>query len=69
METILTIRQQEILLGIARGLTDEEISGALSISLHTVRSHVRMICAQLGAENRAQAIYLACSRGLIPLEE
>ncbi len=69
METILSTRQQEILLRIARGLTDDEIADELSISRHTVSNYVRLICAELGAENRARAIYLACSRGLIPLEE
>ncbi len=69
METEFTTRHRDILLGIARGLTDDEIANQFSISVYTVRSYVRMICALLGAANRARAIYVACSRGIIPLRE
>jgi DNA-binding NarL/FixJ family response regulator len=39
----LTVREQEVLDFIATGATDKEIAEQLSLSLHTVKSHVRNI--------------------------
>lgn len=51
----LTAREAEILRHIAAGATDKEIAAKLSISLNTVKSHVRGILAKLHATNRWDA--------------
>jgi NarL family two-component system response regulator LiaR len=51
----LSERQREVLLLIADGLTDREISRQLSISLPTVRSHVEAIFQKTSTTNRTAA--------------
>ena len=58
----LTPREREVLNLIATGATDKEISAQLSLSLHTVKSHVRSILSKLHAANRRQAVKLAIQR-------
>ncbi len=57
--TTLTTREQEVLDLIATGATDKEIAEQLSLSLHTVKSHVRNILSKTHAINRRQAAQLA----------
>lgn len=60
----LTPREQEVLDLIATGATDKEIAECLSLSLHTVKSHVRNILSKTHAMNRRQAAQLAARSGL-----
>lgn len=62
----LTPREQEVLCLIASQLTDKEIAADLSLSLHTVKSHVRNILGKLHAVNRRQAVIRARLQGLLP---
>lgn len=55
----LTPREQEVLTFIAQNLSDKEIAAALSVSLYTVKSHVRNILAKLHVNNRREAARLA----------
>jgi DNA-binding NarL/FixJ family response regulator len=55
----LTAREQEVLDLIATNATDKEIAERLSLSLHTVKSHVRNILSKTHAMNRRQAARLA----------
>jgi DNA-binding NarL/FixJ family response regulator len=61
----LTPREGEVLHLIAAGATDREIAAQLSLSLHTVKSHVRNVLNKLHAVNRRQAARLAARQGLI----
>lgn len=54
---------------IATGAANQEIAGQLSISLHTVKSHVRNILSKLHAVNRRHAARLAARRGLLSTPE
>jgi DNA-binding NarL/FixJ family response regulator len=60
----LTPREREILRLVANGMTDKEIAAQLSISVHTVKSHVRSILSKLHAVNRREAARLAQRRGM-----
>ncbi len=51
----LTYREQEVLSLAATGATDKEIAGALSVSLYTVKSHMRNILAKLHVSSRREA--------------
>jgi DNA-binding NarL/FixJ family response regulator len=64
-EADLSQREREVLTLIAAGATDREIASQLSLSLHTVKSHVRNILTKLHAINRRQAARLATRQGLI----
>jgi DNA-binding NarL/FixJ family response regulator len=61
----LTGREHEVLRLIAEGAQDKEIAAQLSLSLYTVKSHVRNILSKLHAANRRQAARLAAHHGLI----
>jgi DNA-binding NarL/FixJ family response regulator len=51
----LSIREREILRLLAKGLTDREIAGSLTISPRTVENHVSSVIHKLGVRNRAEA--------------
>lgn len=64
-ETLLTEREAEVLLHMARGETNAQIAAALFVSLPTVKTHVASILSKLGAARRTEAIELARKRGLL----
>jgi DNA-binding response OmpR family regulator/DNA-binding CsgD family transcriptional regulator len=51
----LTGREAEVLLWIARGKSNKDISGVLQISPRTVNKHLEQVFEKLGVENRASA--------------
>jgi DNA-binding NarL/FixJ family response regulator len=61
----LTSREREVLNLIAADATDKEIAGQLSLSLHTVKTHVRNILSKLHAVNRRHAAKLATQEGWV----
>ena len=52
---LLTPREREVLELVAEGLTNKEIAVRLTISVNTVRSHLRFILDKLHINNRVQA--------------
>ena len=56
-QATLSGREREILRMLAKGLTDREIAGALTISIRTVESHVSSILRKMRARNRADAAH------------
>ncbi len=52
----LTKRETEVLKGLARGMTNRDISGLLFISEHTVKDHVRSLMQKIGVKNRSLLI-------------
>jgi DNA-binding CsgD family transcriptional regulator len=56
-------RQREIMLLLAKGLSDKEIAARLQLSPHTVRTHLQRLYAQHGLRNRAEAAATWTSRG------
>lgn len=61
----LTPRQREVLLLIARGLSNSEIEVELGITRATCRSHITALLAHLGARDRAQLVIAAYESGLV----
>jgi ATP/maltotriose-dependent transcriptional regulator MalT len=61
----LTAREEEILVLIARGLSNDEIVAELFVSRATVRNHITRIFQKLQVRTRAQAIVLAREAELV----
>jgi DNA-binding NarL/FixJ family response regulator len=61
----LTQRERDILLLVARGLSNAELAGRLFISPLTAKSHVRNILRKLDCHDRAALVALAYESGLI----
>lgn len=61
----LTARERDILLLIARGLTNSAIASELFISVNTVRNHVQSLLAKLGAHSKLEALSIAIRDGVI----
>lgn len=62
---VLTGREHEVLLLIARGMTTQEIADQIGLSPNTVKSHSRSLFTKLAAHNRVQALAVAKERGLV----
>jgi two-component system nitrate/nitrite response regulator NarL len=52
----LTLRQQQLVTLVARGLTNKEIASHLNLSEFTVRNHIHRILRQVDASTRSEAV-------------
>jgi DNA-binding NarL/FixJ family response regulator len=59
----LTLRQQQLVGLVAKGLTNKEIASRLSLSEYTVKNHLSRIMKQVDAESRGQAVRAILSHG------
>jgi NarL family two-component system response regulator LiaR len=65
----LTDREIEVLRLVAKGLSNPDIAGRLTVTEATVRSHMSNILSKLHLANRVQATLYALHEGLVSLEE
>ena len=65
-QAILTAREQEVLVLVAAGASNKEVAERLSLSIHTVKSHMRKILSKLQLTSRREAASFARREGLIP---
>jgi DNA-binding NarL/FixJ family response regulator len=59
----LTSREEEILIPVARGWTNQEIAQELHSNLSTVKTHVASLMRELDARNRAEIAMWAHEAG------
>lgn len=60
----LTPRENDMLKGICRGATDEEIGAELGLSCSTVRNHVASLYRKIGVNRRSAVVVWARERGI-----
>jgi DNA-binding NarL/FixJ family response regulator len=63
--SVLTGKEREVLVSLARGATNREIAADLYVSPSTVKTHLSNIYAKLDAANRHQAVRRAADLGLL----
>jgi DNA-binding NarL/FixJ family response regulator len=61
----LSRREREVLTLMAKGLGNRDIADQLSISPHTVRTHVQALLTKLDRGNRVSAVGVARAAGLL----
>lgn len=61
----LTVREREVLVEVAAGLSNDDIAERLGVSPLTVKTHVNRTMAKLGARDRAQLVVIAYESGLV----
>ncbi|WP_370368735.1 response regulator transcription factor [Catenulispora sp. GP43] len=58
-------RERQVLAGLAHGLTSAQVAGHLSLSIETVKTHLRRVYRKLGVTSRANAVETAINHRLL----
>lgn len=62
----LTAREEDVLLAVAQGCTNNEIAAELFITQSTVKAHLAAVMRKLGARNRVEVAMWAHETGRVP---
>ena len=61
----LSVREREVLIGMARGWSNRRLSRELHLGETTVKTHVSNVLAKLGTASRVEAVVVAYESGLV----
>lgn len=62
---VLSPREQEVLMMIARGFSYAEIARLQSVSVHTVQTHIKNLYSKLSVHSKNEAVFEASRLGLL----
>lgn len=68
-ETLLTPREQEVVIAVVKGLTNKEIAEQLYLSTHTIITHRRNIARKLNIHSASGLTIYAIMNKLVTLED
>jgi DNA-binding NarL/FixJ family response regulator len=66
---VLSIREMEILVLVARGLSNRQIASALRVSEDTVKRHLANVYPKMGVVSRGEAVRMALFENWITIED
>jgi DNA-binding NarL/FixJ family response regulator len=66
---LLTPRERDVLELVAKGLSNDEVSEALYVSVPTVKTHVSNLLTKLNLENRVQVVVWAYENRVVTVRE
>ena len=64
----LTKQERTVLLLLAKGASMREVASRLSVSEHTIRTHMQNLYAKLGCHSRLEVEHFAARHGLVRFE-
>ena len=65
----LSLREGDVLRGICKGMSNQNIADELYLSIDTVKSHVHNLLQKLPARDRTHAVVVAFRDGLVELPQ
>lgn len=69
LESALAPRERDVLILVARGLTNQEIAERIKTSTSRVKTAIYRACAKLKTTNRIEAVFVAIRRGMLTVHE
>ncbi|GAC17429.1 response regulator transcription factor [Paraglaciecola arctica] len=67
MMPILTIKELNLLRGLAQGLTNQQLADASFLSVNTIKTHLKSVYRKLLVKNRSEAVAKAKDLNLLEL--
>jgi NarL family two-component system response regulator LiaR len=65
----LTDREAEVISGVVRGLSNQEIAAGLFLSVNSIKTHIRTAYRKIGVERRSQAVAWGIDHGFALCED
>lgn len=66
-ETILTVRETDVLTMFSKGMSYRETASVLGLSVHTIADHVKSIYGKMQVRSRSEAVFEAVQNGWLDM--